>query len=81
MNLGINTFHQNDIDKSFNSFLNTFLIVFDTCFPILHVTTITENNHWITTGIRKSCMYKKSLHICSKTNSSPKIKHIIPSKI
>jgi len=81
MNLGINIFHQNDINKSFNSFLNTFLIFFDTYFPILHVTTKTQNNHWITTGVRKSCTHKKSLYICSKTSSSPKIKHIITSAI
>jgi len=49
-----------------------FLIFFESCFPTLHVTTKTRNNHWITTGIRVSC--KKSLYILRKTSNSPKIK-------
>jgi hypothetical protein len=30
-------FLQNDINKSFNLFLNTFLNIFESCFPFIHV--------------------------------------------
>jgi hypothetical protein len=68
-----NTLLQNDINKSFNSPLNTFLI-----FLILfsdHVTSKTnKKNCWITTGIRISCKHKKYLYILSKNSNSCKIK-------
>lgn len=58
-----NAFHQNNINKSFNSFLNTFLIFSEPYFLIIHATVKTKNNHWITTGIRISCKRKKNLYI------------------
>ena len=67
------TFHQNDINKSFNSFLHTFLTFFESCLP-LHVTTQTKSNQWVTTGIRIFCKHKKSFYILSKTSNSPKMK-------
>jgi len=44
------TFLQEDINKSFNQFLNNFYISFELCFPMQHVTTSTnlKNNHWLT---------------------------------
>jgi hypothetical protein len=37
-----NIFLQNDINKSFNLFLNTYLNVFESYFPYMHVTPETE---------------------------------------
>ena len=33
----------NDI---FNLFLNTFLVIFEHCFPLQHLTLKAENNEW-----------------------------------
>jgi hypothetical protein len=37
-----NIFLQNDINKSFNLFLNTFLNFYESCFPFIHVTCKTK---------------------------------------
>lgn len=66
---------QNDVNKSFYSFLNTFLIISESCFPIIHVTPKTKANCWITTGIRISCkQQKKRLYIHSKNGNCSKFK-------
>jgi len=52
-----------DVNESFNLFLNTFLIIFESCFPMQYVTNNVSNNHWITAGIKVSCKHRKlSLH-------------------
>ena len=39
---------QKDINKGFNIFLNTFLHIFETCFPMQNVINKAKNNKWIT---------------------------------
>jgi hypothetical protein len=45
----------------FNSFLNTYLRIFYSCYPLIRTRTNKYNNNWITTGIRTSCKRKKEL--------------------
>jgi hypothetical protein len=46
----------NDVDIIFNSFLNTYLRIFYSCFPLKRITSSkTEINNWITPGIKISC--------------------------
>lgn len=62
-----NVISHTDIVESFNSYLNTFLIIFESCSPMQYVTNNVSNNHWITTGI-KSCKRKTFLYIMSNNN-------------
>jgi hypothetical protein len=72
--------HTNDI---FNVFLNTFLIHFESCFPIEYVTKKSRDNSWITPDIRISCKRKHSLYLLSKASNNPYIKsyYLLYSKI
>jgi hypothetical protein len=72
--------HINDI---YNVFLNTFLIHFESCFPIQYVTKKNRDNSWITPGIRISCKRKHSLCLQSKASNNPNIKsyYLLYSKI
>jgi len=71
------TFLQGDVNKSFNPFLNTFHISFESCFPMQHVTTKIKNNCWLTKGIRISCKWDKSLYILSRNSIYPIIRAYI----
>jgi hypothetical protein len=71
------TFLQEDINESFNPFLNTFYISFELCLPMQHVTTKLKNNCWLTKGIRISCKWKESPSILSSNRNCPIIKAYI----
>jgi len=68
-----NIINHTDVNESFNLFVNTFLIVFESCFPIQYVTKSIYNNHWITARIKVSCKCKNYLYIMSKTTNWSKI--------
>jgi hypothetical protein len=46
-------FSQGDVNKSFNSFLHLFLIHFESCFPMQHITSKTK----ILVGLQKESWY------------------------
>jgi hypothetical protein len=75
-------FSQDDVNKSFNSFLHLFLIHFESCFPIQH-NFKNKNSSWLTKGILVSCKWKRSLYILSMASSCPKLKmyHVRHCKI
>jgi hypothetical protein len=58
-------FSLEDVNKSFNSFLNSFLIHFESCFPMQHTSLKAKNSSWLTKGILVSCKRKRSLYIFS----------------
>jgi preprotein translocase subunit SecA len=51
-------FDEKDVNKSFNLFLNTFLRIYYSSFPLTRVKYMWKNNLWITPGIIKPCKYK-----------------------
>ena len=61
-----------DTNNMFNSFLNTFLKIFETCFPVKYRSAKEDKNDWITQGIKISCKHKRSLYTLTK-NNNPKI--------
>jgi hypothetical protein len=71
-----NIFNHTDVNKSFNLFLNTFLIIFESRFPVQYVTSKVFNNHWITrtAGIKVSCKHKKYLYVMCKATNCSRIK-------
>jgi len=72
-----NIINHTDVNESSNLFLNTFLIIFESCFPMQYVINSISNNHWITTRIKASCKRKKYFYIMSKTTNLIKLKYII----
>ena len=69
-----NVYEHVEINKTFNLFLNTFLSIFESCFPIPTTTLMSIINGWITKGIRISCRLKNSLYILSRKSNSPLLK-------
>ena len=70
-----NTYSMNQVNDIFNACLNTFLIHFESCFPVYYVTRKHKSNDWITTGIRTSSKRKGILYIFSKISNCPVIKY------
>jgi len=58
---GDNVFENDDINLMYNFFLNTYLRIFYSCFPLKKLITMTNGNVWITMGIRTSCKHKRDL--------------------
>jgi len=62
-------FPTEEVNSSFNKFLNTFLIIFEASFPYTCLSN-DEDKGWITHGIRKPCQRKRSLYIISKNSDN-----------
>ena len=62
-----------DTNNMFNSFLNTFLHVFETSFPVKYSSIKEKKNAWITQGIKILCKQKRNLYTLTK-NNNPKAK-------
>ena len=54
-------FAENDVNKIYNSFLNTILRHYHSCFPLTK-TNKPHDKSWITTGTRTSCKHKSELY-------------------
>jgi hypothetical protein len=52
----------NDTNNKFNSFLCTFLNIFEASFPVKYKSIHRNMNGWITQGIKLSCERKSGLH-------------------
>jgi len=58
----------------FNSFLNNFLHILETSFPLNCRSTKEKKNAWITQGIRISCKQKINLYTLTVNSNDPKAK-------
>jgi ribosomal protein L33 len=58
----------------FNSFLNTFLHIFEVSFPVTYRSTKEKTNDWITQGIKMSCKHKRSLYTLTRNSNDLKAK-------
>jgi hypothetical protein len=52
-------FDSNDIDSKFNFFINTYLRILYSSFPLKRVKNETKSKTWITMGIKTSCKRKR----------------------
>ena len=68
-----NVFDSNDVNTCFNNFLNTYIKLFNSCFPLKKVYHKSHNTAWITAGIRISCLNKKKLFIIQRNSNDPKL--------
>ncbi|PNF31115.1 hypothetical protein B7P43_G15693 [Cryptotermes secundus] len=63
-----------EVDTSFNAFLNTFIVIFESCFPMQFVMDMGHKNQWITGGIKVLCRCKRYLYIISRVTHHIKIR-------
>ena len=67
-------YHNEDVNDMFNSFLSTFLNIFEASFPVKYKSTNNKNNDWITQGIKISCKHKRILYTISRNCNDPTVK-------
>jgi hypothetical protein len=74
-------FTDDDVNKTCNSFLNSYLRVFNNSFPVRKIFHKYSNRPWLTAGIRISCHHKRNLYmLCRNLKSlscSPLIKNTV----
>jgi hypothetical protein len=59
-----------DVDSKFTTFLNILVRYFEVSFPTKTKKRISENNGWITTGIKTFCRHKQDLYLnCQSSNN------------
>jgi hypothetical protein len=63
-----------NINQIFNSFLNTFLRLFESSFPMQYVNRKLVYNSWMMNGIRISCKRKQCLYSLLKLSNCPATK-------
>jgi hypothetical protein len=66
-------YHNTDVNSAFNTFLSTFLNIYEASFPIAYLSNNNDKS-WIITSIKISCQRKRILYNISKHSSDPKIK-------
>ena len=67
-------FGENDVNKIFNNFHNTFLRVFYSSFPIKKTLIQKKDNNWLTKGIKVSKSHKRELYLKSRHSNNPALK-------
>jgi hypothetical protein len=58
-----------------NSYLNTYLRIFNSSFPTIILKDRVKKITWITTGIKISCPHKRNLYLLSRDSSDPNLKN------
>jgi len=66
-------FQEGDVNILFNNFLNTYLRIFNTCFPTIKTHASQKLKPWLTTAIITSCKNKHKLYESFRINKNPKL--------
>jgi len=69
-----NVFNNNDVNVMFNSFLNTFLRIFHSSFPLIRTKIRNYKFNWITIAIKTSCKRKRELFILLRNSNNLALK-------
>jgi len=64
-------FSTDDVNIMFNSFLDTYLKMFYSSFPLKRVHLNKKHKNWITLGILTSCKHKRELFTACRNNNNP----------
>ena len=72
MKHGILFFPTDNVNEMFNSFLDAYLKIFYSSFPLkrVHIAKKNNNNNWITLGILTSCKHKRELFIACRNSNN-----------
>ena len=65
--------HHNNADILFNSFLNTYVQVFYSCFPHINFNDRPHKKSWIIAGRRISCKRIRDLYLLIRKNNAIKL--------
>jgi hypothetical protein len=63
-----NVFSYNDVNESFNNFLNIYLKIFYSSVPIRLVCDSSRSKAWLTQGIKIACINKRKLYLISRNS-------------
>jgi hypothetical protein len=61
-------------DNMFNTFVNTYLQIFQSCFPIKKIYVQSPCKQWLTISIKTSCKRKKELYVLTKAYGNNNLK-------
>jgi hypothetical protein len=64
-------FLDDDVNKIFNKFLDTYIKIFNANFPMVIKKKSTKPNSWITSGIKISCKNKRNLYVKYRNSRDP----------
>jgi hypothetical protein len=64
-------FAENDVNTIFNNFLNTYLRIFYSSFPLKKVHHKSCNKEWLTPGIKILCVNKRKLFLFQRNRNYP----------
>ena len=67
-------FTEDDVNISFNKFLNIYLRIFHSCFIMKRKNSNTISKPWLTKGIKTSCNQKRELYLKARNNKETKHK-------
>jgi hypothetical protein len=67
-------YNQEIVNRKFNIFLKTFLLIFENSFPLVFKKKEDITNKWITKGIRLSYKHKRTLYTLVKKTSDDRLK-------
>jgi len=74
MKTGMIFFLDNNVNIIFNNFLNSYLRIFNACFPTIKPHISIKPKPWLSTGIRTSCANKRMLYISYRNSNDPTFK-------
>jgi len=63
-------FSKDDVNKMFNSFLDSYLKIFYSSLPLKRIHVNKKNNNWITLETLTSCKQKRELFIASRDSNN-----------
>ena len=69
-----NVFLEANVNKIFNNFLNTFLRIFYSSFPVHKSHHSLKQKPWLTSGIKISCDNKRKLYLTYRNSNDPNFK-------
>ena len=67
-------FDNDDVNLMFNSFLNIYLRIFYSSFPLIRTKNRMNKISWITLGIKTSCKHKRELYLLSRNSNNLALK-------
>jgi hypothetical protein len=68
-------FEDKDVNILFNSFLNAYLRLFHTSFPLKSLRSRISSREWITPSINMQCHLKRGLYLLSKNNNDSDLRN------
>ena len=66
-------FSSDNVNVAFNSFLDSYLKIFNSSFPLKRIFTTKRNNNWITVGILTACKRKRELYLACRSRKKPRL--------